>query len=309
MNWIEIFRTGTWTDSAGKTRTWTTADLDRIVATYDPAKREAPLVIGHPKDNAPAYGWVDGVKRAGERLHAQFKQVPDQVKNLVAQGRYKKRSISIYPDGSLRHVGLLGAVPPAVPGLKDIGSFGNNGDPSTCYEFEESQETKEANRMDPLKILQEENERLKAELDKLKAAQKGNEFAGQITALEATVKDLGAKLDAANKEKDEAAKSFSESQKAARAKDLEARVDALMKGDEPKLLPSEKKAVMAFLERLDGETTQYEFSEGQGKKPLVDHFFDLLERRDSHGLFRSFSAPTGKEDGGAIDYSKIMNKV
>jgi len=121
--WIEIFRTGTWTDSAGRSRTWTKGDLARIAQNYDPDMREAPLVLGHPKDNAPAYGWVERLKVSGDRLYARLKQVPQAVKDLVAEGRYKKRSISLYPDGTLRHVGLLGAVPPAIPGLKEIGAF------------------------------------------------------------------------------------------------------------------------------------------------------------------------------------------
>ena len=40
-DWIEIFKAGTHTDSAGRTWTFGTADLDRIVAGYDPAVHEA----------------------------------------------------------------------------------------------------------------------------------------------------------------------------------------------------------------------------------------------------------------------------
>ncbi|MDR1659787.1 MAG: hypothetical protein LBR94_05540, partial [Desulfovibrio sp.] len=66
--WVCIARTGTFHDSQGRPHTFTAEDLDRISAGYDPAKAEAPLVFGHPKDSDPAYGWVRALKREGEKL-------------------------------------------------------------------------------------------------------------------------------------------------------------------------------------------------------------------------------------------------
>jgi hypothetical protein len=125
--WIAVFRVGTWTDSAGRTKTWTEEDIDRIVSTYDPSKSEAPVVIGHPKDNAPAYGWVEALKRDGEILWAKIKDIAPEFKEWLEKKLYKKRSISLYPDGSLRHIGFLGAAPPAVKGLPDAAFRGTEG--------------------------------------------------------------------------------------------------------------------------------------------------------------------------------------
>lgn len=116
---VEVFRAGDHVDSSGRTHTFSEADLDRIAA-YDPARHEAPLVIGHPTANAPAFGWVKRVYREGGTLLADFKDVSPEFADLVKAGRFKKRSISLYPDGSLRHVGFLGATPPAVKGLRDV---------------------------------------------------------------------------------------------------------------------------------------------------------------------------------------------
>lgn len=119
--WVEVFRTGSQTDSAGNTKEWTKEDLETIVSKYnDQNDHEAPLVIGHPKDNAPAFGWVEKLKTDGKTLFAKFNQIVPEFLEAVSQGLYKKRSISLYPDLTLRHIGFLGAVPPAVKGLADI---------------------------------------------------------------------------------------------------------------------------------------------------------------------------------------------
>lgn len=121
-NWIEIARTGIFTDSAGRRQTFTERDLDDIARAYDPAKRDAPLCFGHPQtDKAPAFGWVDRLKSEGGRLYASFSQVPDEVRELVARGHYRHVSMSLMPDRvSLRHVALLGAAQPAIDGLAAV---------------------------------------------------------------------------------------------------------------------------------------------------------------------------------------------
>lgn len=116
---IEVFKVGTWTDSSGRTRTWTEQDLEEIVRKYNEQKEhEAPVVIGHPKDNAPAYGWVERLEKRGSSIWAKVKPTVQEFVDWLKQGLYKKVSISLYPDLLLRHVGFLGATPPAVKGLK-----------------------------------------------------------------------------------------------------------------------------------------------------------------------------------------------
>lgn len=119
MKWCEVFRTGKHTSANGEERDWTIADLDKIVAKFHEKQPSAPIVIGHPKTNNPAYGWVEDLKREGETLFASYKQVCNEFKEWVNEGRYKNRSISLYPDFTLRHIGFLGAMPPAVKGLAE----------------------------------------------------------------------------------------------------------------------------------------------------------------------------------------------
>lgn len=132
-NWIPIFKTGTHTDSAGNEKTWTEQELDNIVEKFNP-RIGAPVVIGHPKTNAPAWAWVDSLKRIGQILFYREKESQPEFNDMRAKGFFKKRSISLYPDGTLRHIGWLGAQPPAVKGLDDV-AF-DEGD-QTIIEYEE----------------------------------------------------------------------------------------------------------------------------------------------------------------------------
>lgn len=116
---VEVFKAGTWTDSSGNTRTWTEEDLEEIVRQYNEQKEhEAPVVVGHPKDNAPAYGWVERLEKRGQSIWAKIKPTVEEFVDWVRRGLYKKVSVSLYPNLLLRHVGFLGATPPAVKGLK-----------------------------------------------------------------------------------------------------------------------------------------------------------------------------------------------
>lgn len=134
--WDLVFRAGQHTDSSGNTKKWTTDDLDKIVSSFNPAFHEPPLVIGHPSDNAPAFGWVAGIKRVGDGLYLQYKDVANEFKDWAAKKLFKKKSIAVYPDGSLRHIGYLGAMPPAIKGLPDF-AF-NDGDRGTAITYEYS---------------------------------------------------------------------------------------------------------------------------------------------------------------------------
>jgi hypothetical protein len=127
--WVEIIRSGNHVDSEGKPRQIGADFLEAVVASYDTATHEAPAVIGHPANNAPAYGWAKALRVRGEVLEAQFGEVDADFEQMVRDGRFKKRSASFYLDPAtapggrapyLRHVGFLGAQPPAIKGLRDI---------------------------------------------------------------------------------------------------------------------------------------------------------------------------------------------
>jgi len=132
MKRIPIFRAGTHTPANGEAIEFSADVLRAAVAAYDPAVHEAPIVVGHPKDNHPAYGWIKGLEYNEEtgEIDAIPHQVDAEFEEMTVAGRFKKRSASWYlPDAAsnpkpgtlyLRHVGFLGAQPPAVKGLRDV---------------------------------------------------------------------------------------------------------------------------------------------------------------------------------------------
>jgi hypothetical protein len=112
-------------------------DVAQAAATYDPALSESPMVVGHPKLDAPAYGWAKSLTAKNGVLYAEPHQVDPAFADMVNAGRYKKRSASFYlPDTPgnptpgkfyLRHIGFLGAAAPAVKGLRDA-QFADGGE-------------------------------------------------------------------------------------------------------------------------------------------------------------------------------------
>ncbi len=121
-NWIEVFRAGDY----GERGNWTPGDLDRLAATYDSRLHAAPVVLGHPADDAPAYGWIKRLRRAGQSLWAQLEKVDPALESLLRAGRFAQRSVALYKQFPLtggpylRHLGFLGAAPPAVKGLAPV---------------------------------------------------------------------------------------------------------------------------------------------------------------------------------------------
>lgn len=147
---VELFRLGNQRDSMGEEREWTQEIGDEVCeaynsvqgkkhdapAIYDPC---APIQIGHEiQDEAKrlklehelrnmAYGWLEKAYRVGDRILGDYKEVEPSFAQSIKSGRFKKRSISLYPPAhpdnptpgkwNIRHVAYIPI--PAVKGLSD----------------------------------------------------------------------------------------------------------------------------------------------------------------------------------------------
>ena len=306
--WIEIARTGTFTDSSGREQTFTAGDLDAIARSYDPQKRDAPLCFGHPQsDRAPAFGWVDRLKSEGGRLYASFSQVPDEVRELVARGHYRHVSMSLMPDRvSLRHVALLGAAQPAIDGLAAV-EFAGGGDAITV-DFAagrgkgDSMTTEELQRQ--VGQLQAQLEALKAENATLKKQAE--------THRQDRDKAESAKNEAEQKA-EKASADFAAYREKVEGERREARVSELVKAG--KVTPAEKASVLDFaakLAELGGGTVDFAAPDGKTESlSMEERYFRELDARPVDERSVDFAAPVHGEParGGNINPADLTAKL
>lgn len=259
---IQIFKPGTHTDNAGNTLSFSDNDLADCAAAYDPVRHEAPVVVGHPALDAPAYGWVKSLSYS-DGLVAQVDQIDPEFSELIRAGRYKKVSASFYlphsPGNptpgllSLRHIGFLGAQPPAIKGLKPV-SFSAHED--GVVEFGEYSDAPE----DPIN---QNPQLINPQGDSMSAEEKA-----RLAVLEEENRLL--KEQAAH-----AAEQLRLGKAAARHAEHLAFCEALNK-DGVRVPPGKFQAIVATLDFIASQEGVVEFSEGDAKKPLVSGLKELF---------------------------------
>lgn len=128
---IEALRPGTFRDMKGQEWTLTSNDLAQLAAGYDPAGAPSPVVVGHPKHDDPAFGWIDKAALGNDdKLRLTLRDLDPAFSAAVEAKRYRKVSVALFaPDSPhnpkpgqwyIRHLGFLGAMPPAVTGLQPV---------------------------------------------------------------------------------------------------------------------------------------------------------------------------------------------
>lgn len=131
MKRIHILRPGTFSSVSAGEVTLSKADLIDLAAAFDGGKSNAPIVVGHPKLNSPAFGWIKALEAdASGNVFAVPRDVNPQFAELVKAETYKTVSASLLPPThkgnptpgkwSLRHVGFLGGHAPAIAGLEGV---------------------------------------------------------------------------------------------------------------------------------------------------------------------------------------------
>jgi hypothetical protein len=130
---VEIFSVGKWNGDE-----YTHDDLNEMVKAFEETKQGAQpyLKLGHdPKqklvqeDGLPAAGWIEKMYIVGDKLVADFCDIPKKIYDLIEMKAYKKVSCEIFWNlkiGSKTYkrmvaaVALLGANTPGVMNLSDI---------------------------------------------------------------------------------------------------------------------------------------------------------------------------------------------
>jgi len=315
---VEVFKPGTHTTMHGEAITFAEKDLLATATAYDPSLFEAPFVVGHPSVDAPAYGWVKGLSVVGGKLLAEGHQVEPQFAEMVKDGRYKKVSARFYRPGSpdnpvpgswyLRHVGFLGAVAPAVKGLKSA-AFAAGEEGTVTVEFGEVEGwdlhnvasifrrlremfiekfgSAEADQVLPnwqIDDLEAASRRKTADeasaLPEFTETQKEEVMALSPEELKQKEKDLVAKeANFSEREQQISAREDSIKQQAVESRRAEAVAfcEGLVK--EGRLLPADQGRMVSFMAGLSADTS-VEFGEGDGKKsePQLTVFKNIAQR-------------------------------
>ena len=220
---VHALRPGTWPASP-QDLTLSEADVAAVAASYAPERFKAPVVIGHPAVDDPAWGWVESAEARDDGLWLHL-SLTAEMAELIRDGRYRTVSVSLWrPESagnpspgawSLRHLGYLGATPPAVKGLAQT-VLANETDGGTVELSAAENLLGKANFME-----QEKNDQ------SVNLAERESALAARESALAAREREL-------------------------RRAVISAEVDALVGAG--KVLPAEKSGLVDLMERMDGET-------------------------------------------------------
>ncbi len=218
---LEIFKVGKHTASNGTTKDYSLEDLNGIVANHS---EPTPIVVGHPKTDSPAFGWIKSLFVKDDSLFAEASDIVPEFLELVKQKIYPNRSASFSTneDGTLqlKHVGFLGGTLPAVKGLEAI-QFSSDEELNTfefalAVELNESEQGEaktdddppKAKVADPNKKVSDFAEEIKTmkELvtnlstqfsEVLKAKEDGSKKDSDFAEIQNKINELNVKLDAA----------------------------------------------------------------------------------------------------------------
>lgn len=128
---VEVFRPGTFRAMNGQDYAFSTEDVAAMADKYDPERAPAPVVVGHPAHDDPAFGWAQGFEINDDGvLVAEIGDLAPEFVAAVEAGRYRKISMKFFPPDAAsnpvpgsyypRHIGFLGGAAPAVSGLKPV---------------------------------------------------------------------------------------------------------------------------------------------------------------------------------------------
>lgn len=305
---VQIFAAGTWNGDA-----YTVRDLDEMVAGYIATKDALKpyLKLGHDdkqklaqKDGYPAIGWVENLRRVGDKLVADFKHVPKKLAELMQAGAYRRVSSEIFTTitvagqkfkNLLKAVGILGADTPAVENLNDIIALYDLDFVVTNYGADDAFKTYEI-EADDLMASKDKEERmdtievLKAKVADLEAKLKvyADKEAEKATELEQKVDDAEKQRDEAKAEADKAKADATAAQekvnqleaavKQHEREKAEAETTAVIEKlvAEKKIVPAQKEAAFALLMNAKDGATEKKFKVGEkelNSEELVMSFF------------------------------------
>jgi len=276
---VEIFATGKHRGS--QTVEITQDDLTKMVNSFNELSGiggyQPVLKLGHDdvmkffgaRKGAPNLGFVEKLRIEGEKIVADFTNVPDALYDLIKQRRFNSVSIEMFPktefngntfSNVLTAVALLGAELPAVKGLKELAATLFTEEPDTDLQGE-------------LVELQEQNDMAtysQEQLDTLveaAVAKAKDEVRAEFSDEVATIKSERDTAVEAQKTAEDSLRTFEDDSRKADASRM---VDKAI--EDGKLMPKQKDAALAFALNLSGNVKF-----GDGETSLNKLFADFID--------------------------------
>lgn len=308
---VELFAVGTWNGDK-----YSAADLDEMVRAHQEIGDQIKpfMKLGHSKEQAllksgdmPAAGWIHNVRREGDRLVADIKNLPKKIYQLLKAKAYMRRSAEVLCNVNiggkaykyaLKACAFLGGEMPAVHTLDDVlALYAANGEAIAfndadadlrAYDINLQETEPMPTPADPkdLRIAALEKELFEVREGKLK------EFAAANEALTAANKDLTAKLAGEKARAEKAEGEVREHAEKAETAEINAKIDGLI--SKKKVAPAQREAVFAMLKAAKGAAEKL-YSVGgkeQSLDAIVREFFDKAPDLD---INVDSGTETGKE--------------
>lgn len=282
INGVEIFGIGTWKGTS--TVKVTSEMLDQMVSAFHELSDKIegfrpPIKLGHTdaqrflgqNSGSPALGWVAALRRMGDKVVADFRDVPSSLVDLIKRRLYNSVSIELMPKleyqgrtfkNVLSAVAVLGAELPAVKGLKELSL--SLFDASISGRIVLSEQEQGLTMADALYTKAQVDELVAAAIHKAKTefdAAQTTMIAGLQKQIEDGKVALAAETKKVTDAQAEAAKFAAEQAKAS----VESVVDQAIK--EGKVLPKDKAGLVAFAQTLDAKT-KIKFGEKDESTPF-----------------------------------------
>lgn len=271
---VEIFRAGIWNGDK-----YTVRDLDDMIAAAPDVGFRAPIKLGHAENSGDrAFGWVENLRRHGDRLVADFKDIPEKVFEVIKDRGFDTVSAEIFWNlkrggktfrRALKAVALLGAEIPAVSDLKplrDAIAFNTDAESHAYSLTKEDFDVADKDETE-LKKLQDENAKLKADLEALK----GSDDSESVKKLQADLEARDKRIEAIENER--------------REERIKAKVDACR-------LPAYRAFLKPLYEAVSRDTETYQYTVGDKtedvlSEAVLDKFVAKMNA-DAEKLFEEF---------------------
>lgn len=317
---VEIFGVGVW-----KGNKITGEDLDGIVNDTNEIidKLKPKIKLGHDDKQAllqrtglPAGGWITKLKRAGDKILVDIKEVPKVLYQLIKNGAYKRISSEIltnYAEPSTKKVykkvlsaiAFLGADLPAVTNLKDIAALYDVNDKADIIVYPELKDIKNKIRKE-VYIAMADKKVIITEMDgkKFVSVEDYEQIEKDKKAVDEKVKageDYKSKFEAEEKKAKEAESKLAKTDKEKREAEIKTFVDSHCSESNMRFLPKQKEVLISLIESAsDKKIIKFTIDEKEvelSQRELLEKFIDL-QPNFSDSIFAELSKGGEEEEEG-----------